>query len=25
VTITEKLNEIEIEVGEVINIICRGI
>ena len=25
VTITEKLNEIEIDAGEVINIICRGI
>ena len=25
VTITEKLNEIEIDVREVINIICRGI
>ena len=25
VTITEKLNGIEIDVGEVINIICRGI
>ena len=25
VTITEKLNEIEIDIGKVINIICRGI